>query len=66
MISRAELKDSAKPSPKSTPKMPDELGITIRGDRLRNAMKLDYFSTVQVSNMRCIKSFVARNKMSHL
>jgi hypothetical protein len=51
VVRRVELKDSTKPSPKSAPKMPDDLGITIRGDCLRNAMKLDYFSELQVSNM---------------
>jgi hypothetical protein len=66
MIYRAELKDSSKLSPKSSPEMTNKLGIMIRSDCFGNAMKLHYLPEIQISNMRCIKSFVARNKMGHL
>jgi hypothetical protein len=66
MICRAELEDSSKLSPKCTPKMTNKLGITIGSDRFGNAMMFDYLPEIKISNMRCIKSYVARNKMSHL
>jgi hypothetical protein len=54
MIGRVELKDSPKLSPKSTPKMIDKLGIAIKSDRFRNAMKFDYLFEEQISNMSVV------------
>jgi hypothetical protein len=65
MVYRAELEDSSKLSPKCTPKMTNKLGITIGSDHFGNAMKLDYLLEIQLNSMRCIKSFVARDKMGH-
>jgi hypothetical protein len=66
MVFRVELEHSSKLSPKCTPKMTNKLGIKIGSDRFGNAMKLDYLPEIQFSSMRCIKSFVARDKMGHL
>jgi hypothetical protein len=65
MICRAELEDSSKLSPKCMPKMANKLGITIESDCFGNAVKFDYLPEIQISNIRCIKSFVARNKLDH-
>ena len=66
MICRSELEDSSKLLPKCTPKMTNKFGITIGSDRFGNVVKFDYLPEIQISNMRCIKSFVARNKMGYL
>jgi hypothetical protein len=66
MICKAELEDSSKLSPKCKPKRTNKLGITIGSDHFGNVVKLDYIPEIQISNMRCIKSFVARNKMGYL
>jgi hypothetical protein len=63
MACRAKLENNSKLSPKCTPKITNKLGITIGSVRFGNAMKLDYLPEIQFSNKRCIKSFVARDKM---